>query len=102
VSIVSLLIISLLSPTSSISFSLSQEILLLGDTMLKAEPGEGMLYPGEWGEYMGELMIGEEYRGELTIGEACKDECVEVKSFDDVMIGLMNFGCTIWLVGASV
>lgn len=86
---------SLLSPTISRSFSLSQEILLLGDTMLKAEPGEGMLYPGECGEYMGELMMGEEYRGELIIGEACKDECVEVKSFDDVMIGLINFGSTI-------
>lgn len=53
-----LLVISLLlfelSATISISedpkiasFSLSQDILLLGETMLNAEPGEGMLYPGE-------------------------------------------------------
>ena len=46
---------------STASFSLSQDILLLGDTMLKADPGEGMLYPGEWGEYKGEVLIGEEY-----------------------------------------
>ena len=98
-----LLVISLLlfelSATISISedpkiasFSLSQDILLLGETMLNAEPGEGMLYPGEWGEYLGELMMGEEYKGEPIIGEECKDELFEVKSLDDVMIGLINFG----------
>jgi len=36
--------------------------------------------------------MGEEYKGEPIIGEECKDELFEVKSLDDVMIGLINFG----------